>query len=196
MARPRSGFHRQRLLRCSWLLVHGLPPERSSGTFDGGQEPRRSQPRRPQGALVDAGNSHGLIAYHRKVPVGWVSLGPRDEFAKLKRSPVMKPVDDKPVWSVICFVVPSAHRGQGVAHALLHGAIAYARKHGATLIEAYPVDKAGRSRDDAMWFGAKSMYDRAGFQEVARRKPTRPVVRLKVQRGREKNVVPNSLAKG
>ena len=112
-------------------------------------------------ALVDAGKSPGLIAYHGKVPVGWVSLAPREEFARLKRSPVMKPVDDKPVWSVICFVVPSAHRGQGVAHALLRGAIAYARKHGATLIEAYPVDKAGRSNDDTMWFGAKSMYDRA-----------------------------------
>jgi hypothetical protein len=28
-----------------------------------------------------------------------------------------------------------------------------------------------------MFFGAKSMYDRAGFREVARRRPTRPVVR-------------------
>src|SRR5262249_37749557 len=131
-------------------------------------------------ALVDAGKSPGLIAYHGKVPVGWVSVAPRDEFARLKRSPVMKPVDTKPVWSVICFVVPSAHRGQGVAHALLRGAITYAGKHGATLIEAYPVDKRGRSSDDAMWFGAKSMYDRAGFAEVARRKPARPVVRRKV----------------
>jgi GNAT superfamily N-acetyltransferase len=132
-------------------------------------------------ALVDAGRSPGLIAYHGKIPVGWVSLAPRDEFAKLKRSPVMKPVDDKPVWSVICFLVPSAHRGQGVAHALLRGVIAYARKHGATLVEAYPVDKAGPSSDDAMWFGPKSMYDHAGFEEVARRKTTRPVVRLKVR---------------
>jgi ribosomal protein S18 acetylase RimI-like enzyme len=121
----------------------------------------------------------GLIGYRGKVPVGWVSLGPREDYAKLKRSPVMKPVDDKPVWSIICFVVPSEHRGQGVARALLDGAIAYARKQGATLLEAYPVDKPGRSHDDFMWFGAKSMYDDAGFEEVARRKPQRPVVRLK-----------------
>ena len=132
-------------------------------------------------ALVDAGTSPGLIAYHGKVPVGWMALAPRSEFAKLKRSPVMKPVDDQAVWSIVCFVVPAAYRGQGVAHALLRGAIAYAREHGATLLEAYPVDKAGRSKDDAMWFGAKSMYDRAGFEEVARRKPARPVVRLKVE---------------
>jgi ribosomal protein S18 acetylase RimI-like enzyme len=132
-------------------------------------------------ALVDAGRPPGLIAYWGKVPVGWVSLGPREEFAKLRRSPVMKPVDDKPVWSIVCFVVPSEHRRQGVARALLRGAIAYARTQGATLLEAYPVDKTGRARDDAMWFGAKSMYDRAGFKEVARRKPTRPVVRRKVR---------------
>jgi len=132
-------------------------------------------------ALVDSGRPPGLIAYEGKVPVGWVTLGPREEFAKLERSPVMKPVDNKPVWSIICFVVPSEHRGQGVARALLRGAIAYARERSATLLEAYPVDKAGRSSDDAMWFGAKSMYDRAAFKEVARRKPTRPVVRRKVR---------------
>jgi hypothetical protein len=44
-------------------------------------------------------------------------------------------------------------------------------------VEAYPVDKDQRSHPDDMFFGAKSMYDRAGFREVARRKPTRPVVR-------------------
>src|SRR6185295_3555007 len=130
-------------------------------------------------ALVDAGNPPGLIGYRGKVPVGWVSVGPREDYAKLKRSPVMKAVDERPVWSIICFVVPSEYRGQGVAQALLDGAVAYARKHGARLVEAYPVDKPARSKDDYMWFGAKSMYDKAGFTEVARRKPQRPIVRLR-----------------
>jgi ribosomal protein S18 acetylase RimI-like enzyme len=130
-------------------------------------------------ALVDHGEPPGLLAYRGAVPVGWVSLGPREQYAKLRRSPVMKAVDDQPVWSVICFVVPSEYRGQGVAQALLRGAIAYAKKHGAKLLEAYPVDKPARSTDDSIWFGAKSMYDRAGFKEVARRKPFRPIVRLK-----------------
>ncbi len=132
-------------------------------------------------ALVDAGRSPGLIGYRGTLPVGWVSLALREEFPKLKRSRIMKAVDDKPVWSVICFVVPSDYRGQGVAHALLQGAIAYAKRNGATLIEAYPVDKHGRCSDDDLWFGTKSMYDRAGFEEVARRKTTRPVVRLAVR---------------
>jgi ribosomal protein S18 acetylase RimI-like enzyme len=130
-------------------------------------------------ALVDAGNPPGLIGYRGKVPVGWVSIGPREQYAKLKRSPVMKAVDEQPVWSVICFVVPAEYRGQGVARALLKGAVAYAKEHGATLVEAYPVDKPTRSKDDTMWVGAKSMYDKAGFKEVARRKPHRPVVRIK-----------------
>ena len=129
-------------------------------------------------ALVDSGTPPGLIGYRSNVPVGWVSIGPRDQYEKLKRSPVMKAVDDQPVWSVICFVVPSEHRGQGVAQALLAGAVAHAKKLGATLVEAYPVDKPGRCDDESMWFGAKSMYDSAGFKEVARRKPQRPIVRL------------------
>jgi GNAT superfamily N-acetyltransferase len=130
-------------------------------------------------ALVDGGNPPGLIGYRGKTPVGWVSLGPREDYARLKRSPVMKAVDERPVWSIICFVVPPQHRGQGIAAALLEGAVDYARKHGARLVEAYPVDRPQRSKDDYMWFGAKSMFDKAGFKEVARRKPHRPIVRLK-----------------
>lgn len=130
--------------------------------------------------LVEAGRPPGLIGYRGKVPVGWVSVAPREEYARLARSPVMKPIDDQSVWSIICFVVPAEYRGQGVAQALLAGAVAYAKKHGAKLIEAYPVDKPARSKDDYMWFGAKSMYDKVGFFEVARRKPQRPVVRLRL----------------
>ena len=46
-----------------------------------------------------------------------------------------------------------------------------------TLLEAYPCDKPEGGIDDFMWFGAKPMFDRAGFVEVARRRPTRPVMR-------------------
>jgi ribosomal protein S18 acetylase RimI-like enzyme len=158
---------------CMYYRRSGSQEQPSSGTT-------RAQANRTElKALVDSGRPPGLLGYRGKVPVGWVSVGPREDYAKLARSPVMKPVDDQPVWSVICFVVPTQYRGQGVAQALLAGAVAYAKKHGAKLVEAYPVDKPGRSNDDSMWFGAKSMYDRAGFSEVARRKPQRPVVRLR-----------------
>jgi len=152
---------------------------RSGGRTSVPNERRAATNKADLKALVRAGRTPGLIGYRDKVPVGWISLGPREEYAKLAHSPVMKPVDDRPVWSVICFVVPSEYRRQGVAEALLAGAIAYARKQGARLIEAYPVDKPSHSSDDSMWFGAKSMYDKAGFSEVARRKPHRPIVRRK-----------------
>jgi ribosomal protein S18 acetylase RimI-like enzyme len=131
--------------------------------------------------LASADPPAGLIGYRDKTPVGWISLGPRADYAKLARSPVMKPIDDKPVWSIVCFVVPAEFRHQGVASALLQGAIGYARKRGVALVEAYPVDKPARSVDEWLWFGAKSMFDKAGFVEVARRKPQRPVMRLKLR---------------
>jgi ribosomal protein S18 acetylase RimI-like enzyme len=133
-------------------------------------------------ALVDAGRSPGLIGYLGEAPAGWVSLGPRQEYARLRRSPVMKAIDDQPVWSIICFVVPAEYRGRGVAQALLDSAISYAKKQGARILEAYPVDRPARSRDDEIWFGTKAMYDRAGFREVARRRPQRPVMRLVLAR--------------
>lgn len=132
-------------------------------------------------SLVDARKTPGLVAYDGDVPVGWIAVGPRADYAKLQRSPVMKPVDDKPVWSIVCFVVPSEYRRRGVAHAMLRAAVAYAREQGATIIEAYPVDKRGNLSDDTLWFGTKSMYDRTGFKEVARRKPARPIVRRKLR---------------
>lgn len=131
--------------------------------------------------LVDRGVVTGLLGYHEGRPVGWVSLGPREDYARLVRSPVMKPVDDKPVWAIVCFVVAGGMRHQGVAAEMLQGALKWARNNGVTLVEAYPVDKKARSSDDSMWFGAKSMYDRAGFVEVARRKPARPVVRKRLK---------------
>ena len=101
--------------------------------------------------------------------------------SRLRRSPIMKPVDERPVWSIVCFFVDRESRGRGLAEQMLRAAVDYARSRGARLLEAYPVD-AVESRDpDSMFFGAKSMYDIAGFREVARRRPTRPVVRKELR---------------
>ncbi|HEX5045326.1 MAG TPA: GNAT family N-acetyltransferase [Candidatus Polarisedimenticolaceae bacterium] len=171
------------IARSCWCMAYRVTGDRKP--LRPGQ-PRSQVNRTALKRMVDAGTPPGLLAYREDVPVGWVSLGPREEFAKLQRSPVMKPVDDRPVWSIICFVVPPLYRKQGVAHALLRGAIDYARSRGATLLEAYPVDRPGRLGDETLWFGPKSMYDRAGFEVVARRKPARPVVRLRVRPRSEK----------
>jgi GNAT superfamily N-acetyltransferase len=141
------------------------------------------QNRRSMKALVDRGTVPGLIGYEDGVPVAWVSLGPREEYAKLRRSPIMKPVDDRPVWSIVCFFVDRSARGRGLSERMLRAAVDYARSRGARLVEAYPVEQETRGHPDDMFFGAKSMYDRAGFREVARRRPTRPVVRKPLRPG-------------
>lgn len=158
------------IVRGCWCMYY----RRSGGSSGIGPGERN---RRALRSLVGSGYIPGLIGYEDGSPVGWISLSPREDYAKLRRSPVMKPVDDKPVWSIVCFFVDRSARGRGVAEGLLEGAIDYARSKGATLLEAYPVDKPERSHPDFMFFGAKSMYDRAGFKEVARRKETRPVMR-------------------
>ena len=153
---------------------------RKTGTGTGvGKENRQAMR-----TLVERGVVPGLIGYDDGVPVAWVSLGPREDYAKLRRSPVMKPVDDRPVWSIVCFFVDRKARGRGIAERMLRAAVDYARSCGARLLEAYPVDKSDRSDPSSMFFGAKSMYDRAGFREVARRRPARPVVRKALRPGR------------
>jgi GNAT superfamily N-acetyltransferase len=150
---------------------------RKAGDTGAGKENQR----RMKG-LVDGGSVPGLIGYEGDVPVAWISLGPREAYDRLRRSPIMKPVDDRPVWSIVCFFVAPEARGQGLSEKMLKAATAYARSQGARLLEAYPVDRPERSHPDAMFFGAKSMYDHAGFSEVARRRPARPVVRKALTR--------------
>jgi len=165
--------------RSCWCMFYRVS---GKGQLTRPGEARGERARQSLQALTAQDPPPGLLGYRGDEPVGWVSLGPRADYAKLARSPVMKPVDDQPVWSIVCFVVPAAHRGQGVAEALLAGAVAYARQRGVTLLEAYPVDRSQPDAKGGSWFGAQSMFDRAGFAEVARRRADRPVVRLKLTR--------------
>jgi GNAT superfamily N-acetyltransferase len=128
-------------------------------------------------SLVHANVVPGLLGYVDQQPAGWVSLGPREDYLKLRRSPIMKPVDDAEVWSVVCFYVAKPWRGQGLQHRLLAAALNHARDQGVRIVESYPVDKPERSHDDFMFFGSRSLYERAGFREIVRRSPTRVVMR-------------------
>jgi len=130
-----------------------------------------------------ANRAPGLVAYRDGESIGWVSVGPRDDYARLQHSKVLGPVDDVPVWSIVCFVVARRSRGQGVAGALLDAAIGYARQHGATTLEAYPVDTTdGRVSAATAFKGTLAMFERAGFEVVERRQANRtstprPIVR-------------------
>ncbi len=126
----------------------------------------------------------GLVAYEGSEAVGWTSVGPREDYERLAYSKVLGPVDDTPVWSIVCFVVGRRSRGRGVAVALLDAAIAYARDHGATSLEAYPVEvpEGARIASANAYHGTLSMFERAGFEVVERRQgnatsPARPIVR-------------------
>ncbi len=131
----------------------------------------------------------GLVGYSAGRVVGWVSLAPREDFGRLQNAKVLARVDDKPVWSIVCFVVSKKARGQGVAAALLQGAIAFARERGATMLEAYPVAATrGRISPANAFHGVQSMYEKAGFSVVATRQwnktsPVRPIMRLALQPG-------------
>ncbi|MQY15459.1 hypothetical protein SRB5_56410 [Streptomyces sp. RB5] len=131
--------------------------------------------------LVDAGAPTGLVAYRGGKPAGWVSVAPYGDFSRLGRSPVSKPVDDTPVWSLVCLYVGREHRGAGVARALVRAGVDYARDGGAKVVEAYPVDDAlGPVAADDAYHGLVSLLAAEGFTEVARRTPKRPVMRVAV----------------
>jgi GNAT superfamily N-acetyltransferase len=90
--------------------------------------------------LTHRDHAPGVLAYQDGAPVGWCSIGPREEFAALKVPRSLKQVDGQPVWSIVCFYVAQTARRSGLMAALLRGAVAYARQQGARIIEGYPVD--------------------------------------------------------
>ena len=128
----------------------------------------------------------GLVGYVDGRPVGWVSLGPREDYERLAFSKVLHPIDDRPVWSIVCFVVQRAHRGKGLAAALLQAAIDFARHSGATTLEAYPIHESrGKLAAATVYPGTQAMFERAGFRVVDLRQfnastPLRPIVRLEL----------------
>ena len=117
---------------------------------------------------VDAGPpAPGLIAYLDDVPAGWCGFGPRSSFERLVRSRTIPAVDDVAVWSIVCFKVRVGYRRRGVTHALLAGAIDYARDHGAPMLEAYPIDPEGERLDVSFsYVGFTGTFEAAGFARV------------------------------
>jgi GNAT superfamily N-acetyltransferase len=135
-------------------------------------------------AIVKAGERPGLLAYAAGEPAGWCALSPRPAFSALERSRILKPVDDLPVWSVVCFFVAKPYRRRGVTVRLLKAAVEYAGEHGAQMVEGYPVEpKQGQTPDAFVYTGLASAFRAAGFVEVARRSETRPVMRRTITAG-------------
>jgi len=131
--------------------------------------------------LVKNGTAPGLLAYLENEAVGWCAVGPRDGYVRLATSRVLKPVDEKPVWSVTCFFVAKPYRRQGVTVDLLQAACKFAREHGAQILEGYPTDPARKQADVFVYTGLASAFRKAGFKEVVRRSPGRPIFRRELR---------------
>ncbi|WP_405639454.1 GNAT family N-acetyltransferase [Streptomyces uncialis] len=161
--------------RGCWCMHWRLPfKEWQAGAGDGNRDALRTRSaQRPP---------PGLVCYLDDEPVGWVGIGARPEYPRLRRSPVTKAVDAAPVWVINCLFVRRDHRHRGLQTKMITAACDFAAEHGQHTVEGFPVDPAsGRTAgaDNAMT-GIASAFREAGFTEVARRRKDRPAMRRTV----------------
>ncbi|HVY19343.1 MAG TPA: GNAT family N-acetyltransferase [Bauldia sp.] len=124
---------------------------------------------------ICAGTPVGLVAYDGDTAAGWVSIAPRDTHRNLGGPPAQA---DENIWSIACFFVPRKRRGQGTVRALIKGAIAHAKEKGATIVEAYPVDRAAPSY---RYMGFTDVFAEAGFTDEGMAGTRRHVMRLRLR---------------
>jgi GNAT superfamily N-acetyltransferase len=151
---------------------------RGDGPYQHESRERNREAMRHQ--VTTAAVPQGVLAYEGSRPIGWCATAPRCDYPRLPRMKAASGTrDEDGLWSVTCFVVRVGYRRQGVAGQLLAAAVDLARRHGARVVEAYPVDASIRPTGSSGLFqGSLSMYLRAGFVEVARPSTSRAVVRL------------------
>jgi len=131
--------------------------------------------------LVVKGNVPGLLLYVEKEIAGWCSVAPREEFLKLQNSRVLTRIDEKKVWSVVCFFIAKEFRRRGLTVPFLEFVIDYCKKKGATIVEGYPLDVDSDDYPATFAYtGFYSAFRKAGFAEAERRSPTRPIMRFQI----------------
>jgi GNAT superfamily N-acetyltransferase len=133
--------------------------------------------RRPLETLVKTGQEPGLLAYIDGVPAGWVGVAPRRRFDRLNRSVNFAPIDDREVWAVTCFVVAKPFRRQGLTAKLAAAAAEFALERGADGAEAYPLEPGPKTSSGDLYVGTPQAFAAAGYSEVARPLPRRPIMR-------------------
>ena len=143
-----------------WCLSYRLPSKENLALH---RQERGERVRQ----LVREDPPPGVLAYDGGEVVGWAAIHPRRDtaFATNRKIPH---VDDLDVWSLWCVRVRPGHRGQGIAHHLVGGAVEFARERGAPAVEGYPVDNGGRKVDLTMaYVGTQALFERAGFAKAA-----------------------------
>lgn len=147
------------------------------------QQNKGARNKKTMKALIESGKIPGILAYEGKRVIGWCSVAPREDFSALERSRIMKPLDNQPVWSVVCFFVHKDYRNIGVTPALLKAAVDYVAKQGGKIVEGYPVlPKRDRMPDVFAYYGIASAFKKAGFVECERRSKTRLIVRYNIKK--------------
>jgi GNAT superfamily N-acetyltransferase len=119
-------------------------------------------------ALVEAGATHGLLAYDGTAAIGSVQFEPRDALPKLAGRGPYRGLDPgaHDAWVLSCFRVLEAQRHRGVARALLDAALSHLRTaHGAAAVYGYP-RRGDELRDDEVLTGPEGLFAAAGFELV------------------------------
>jgi GNAT superfamily N-acetyltransferase len=145
------------------------------------EEAKGFETRQMHKSIVDSGVATGLLAYLHGDIVGWIAVEPRDSYPRLAHSRILQPVDDQTVWSVTCFFVAKKFRRKGITVELLKAAVEHVRKQGGKIVEGYPIETQKDMPAPFIYTGAASAFEQAGFQEVARRSPTRPIFRFFIE---------------
>ena len=132
---------------------------------------------------VRRGPPPGILALVADRAVGWCAVAPRSEYPRLETSRVLRPVDDVPVWSISCLFIQKEFRRRGLSARLLGAAVRFARDRGAQVVEGYPIiPKTSHTPDVFAWTGTVTAFQRAGFVEVHRWSPQRPIMRIDAAR--------------
>jgi len=159
-----------------WCMFWRLP--RKEFEASKGAKNRQSLKR-----IVTNSRPPGILAYSDDEVIGWCAVAPRAEYVVLENSRILKPVDDQPVWSISCLFVKKGFRRKGISSQLLRAAVKFAKQHGAKIVEGYPSEPTNSTMPDPfLWHGIASSFTAAGFKEVLRRSPTRPIMRYQISR--------------
>jgi GNAT superfamily N-acetyltransferase len=157
---------------CMWWRL--TRREFEAGQGEGNQEAMHS--------IVSGGEVPGILAYEGGNAVGWCSVAPRETYGSINRSPVLKRIDDKQVWSIVCFYVAKDHRRKGLVQKLIHAAIDYVQSQGGKVVEAYPtIPRGERVPPVSSFMGFPSLYESVGFVECARPSKSKVIMRYYIE---------------
>ena len=133
-------------------------------------------------AIVDSGEIPGILAYHNNKPIGWCSVAPREKYGTLERSRVLKRLDEREVWSIVCFHIAKDYRNKGVASQLIQGAIDHVKNMGGKILEAYPTQPRKPNLPPvSSYMGIPSMFAKSGFKECARPSKSKVIMRYYIE---------------